>query len=95
MAPRFLSMAKVTEWGGGETDLLRRVSNDALANAAFFSAELEKLEKYSRDGGQRRKIPFVQNHSGNHSKIMFICIYICYDLQIISEIILSATLPPL
>ena len=42
-----------------------------------------------------RQIPFVQNHSGNNSKIIFTCICICCDLQIISKIICrSATLPP-
>ena len=32
-----------------------------------------------------KTIPFVQNHSGNNSKTMFLCICICYETIIISK----------
>ena len=40
-------------------------------------------------------LPFVQIHSGNNSKIVFLCICICYEMKIISKIILYLLCGPL
>ena len=43
-----------------------------------------------------RQLPFVQNHSENNSKIIFLCICIWCDPQIISEgIFICYAAPPL
>ena len=38
--------------------------------------------------------PFVRIHSGNHSKILFLCICICYEIKIISKLIVICCAPP-
>ena len=39
-------------------------------------------------------IPFVRIHSGNNSKIIFLCICICNEIKIMSKIIFICYVPP-
>ena len=47
----------------------------ALRAVPFFSTALLSAPKW---------LPFVQIHSGNNSKILFLCICICYEIKILT-----------
>ena len=39
-------------------------------------------------------LPFVRIHSGNHSKFIFLCICICYEIKIMSKLIFKSAVQP-
>ena len=84
------------QWGRSNLVDRAGVAENSFTKPRFWEYFVDfSQEKQQNPEFTKFSLPFVQNHSGNNSKIMFLCICICYGIEIMSKTVSICYAPPL